>query len=76
MVKKTYVGEDGYMVTKMEMGSCSEESEPETNKCSTNPAPASTAPANVDSKKTVSLSNSSSGGKTKQASIKNFFSKK
>jgi hypothetical protein len=76
MIKKTYVDEDGFMVTKMEMGSCSEDEassvEPSTTKL-TQPVPSS-------GEKTVKPSpvstSSSSGGKSKQASIRNFFQKK
>lgn len=81
MQKKTYVDDDGFIVTKMEMDSCSEESETEEKqeKPKTPAKPALPSSGDSGKKSTASSTASStagSGGKTKQASIMNFFQKK
>ena len=81
--------EDGFMVTKMEMESCSDDSQPEPpvvivdkkEQVKTEPksqalSKSPSAKKSGDSGKKCTTATSNSGGKAKQPSIMNFFQKK
>merc|ERR1712111_297092 len=73
LVNKTFVDESGFLVTKKEWASCSEEDEPEPK---TKPSPPKKSQTSEPAKAATTASLSPSKVNKKQASIRNFFTKK